>query len=53
MPWDRKRLSGHVEIIQLILGVTDKYGFCIKNYNIVLITLANSEDRDEILHNAT
>ena len=25
MPWDRKRLLGHVETIQLILGVTDKY----------------------------
>ena len=24
MPWDRKRLLGHVETIQLILGVTDK-----------------------------
>ena len=24
MPWDRKRLLGYVEIIQLILGVTDK-----------------------------
>ena len=24
MPWDRKRLLGHVEAIQLILGVTDK-----------------------------
>ena len=23
MPWDRKRLLGHVETIQLILGVTD------------------------------
>ena len=25
MPWDRKRLLGYVEIIQFILGVTDKY----------------------------
>ena len=24
MPWDRKRLLGHVETMQLILGVTDK-----------------------------
>ena len=24
MPWDRKRLLGYVEIIQFILGVTDK-----------------------------
>ena len=24
MPWDRKSLLGYVEIIQLILGVTDK-----------------------------
>ena len=24
MPWDRKSLLGHVETIQLILGVTDK-----------------------------
>ena len=23
MPWDRKRLLGYVESIQLILGVTD------------------------------
>ena len=27
MPWDRKRLLGYVEIIQLILGVTDKTPF--------------------------
>ena len=27
MPWDRKRLLGHVETIQLILGVTDKVGY--------------------------
>ena len=25
MPWDRKRLLGYVETIQLILVVTDKY----------------------------
>ena len=25
MPWDRKRLLGHVETIQLILGVTDNW----------------------------
>ena len=24
MPWDRKRLLGYVETIQLILGVADK-----------------------------
>ena len=24
MPWDKKRLLGYVETIQLILGVTDK-----------------------------
>ena len=24
MPWDRERLLGNVETIQLILGVTDK-----------------------------
>ena len=24
MPWDRKRLLGYIETIQLILGVTDK-----------------------------
>ena len=24
MPWDRKRLLGYVETMQLILGVTDK-----------------------------
>ena len=27
MPWDRKRLLGYVETIQLILGVTDKAWF--------------------------
>ena len=27
MPWDRKRLLGYVETIQLILGVTDKICF--------------------------
>ena len=27
MPWDRKRLLGYVETIQLILGVTDKYQY--------------------------
>ena len=39
MPWDRKRLLGYVEIIQLILGVTDRthYGalctvICDKNF---------------------
>ena len=25
MPWDRKRLLGYVETIQLILGKNDKY----------------------------
>ena len=28
MPLDRRRLLGHVETIQLILGVTDKYHRC-------------------------
>ena len=27
MPWDRKRLLGYVETIQLILGVTDKHAY--------------------------
>ena len=27
MPWDRKRLLGYVETIQLILWVTDKASF--------------------------
>ena len=27
MPWDRKRLLGYVETIQLILGVTDKNAY--------------------------
>ena len=27
MPWDRKRLLGYVETIQLILGVTDKFKY--------------------------
>ena len=29
MPWDRKRLLVYAEIIQLILGVTDKYNYFI------------------------
>ena len=29
MPWDRKRLLGYAETIQLILGVTDKASFSI------------------------
>ena len=27
MPWDRKRLLGYVETIQLVLGVTDKIDY--------------------------
>ena len=27
MPWDRKRLLGYVETIQLILGVTDNFKY--------------------------
>ena len=27
MPWDRKRLLGYVETIQLVKGVTDKYDY--------------------------
>ena len=34
MPWDRKRLLGYVEIIQLILGVTDKI-FCMTSLNTI------------------
>ena len=34
MPWDRKRLLGHVETIQLILGVTDKETFYMMVYII-------------------
>ena len=30
MPWDRKRLLGYVETIQLILGVTDKICYMTK-----------------------
>ena len=30
MPWDRKRLLGYVETIQLILGVTDKNRFMLE-----------------------
>ena len=30
MPWDRKRLLGYVETIQLILGVTDKANSDVK-----------------------
>ena len=29
MPWDRKSLLGHVETIQLILGVTDKWFYYV------------------------
>ena len=29
MPWDRKRLLGYVETIQLMLAVTDKYSYRI------------------------
>ena len=36
MPWDRKRLLGYVETIQLILGVTDKAYY-----------VANSMDQDQ------
>ena len=33
MPWDRKRLLGYVETIQLIQGVTDKSLYMFKaNY---------------------
>ena len=34
MPWDRKRLLGYVETIQLILGVTDKhlYNYVLTNH---------------------
>ena len=31
MTWDRKRLLGYVETIQLILGVTDKLSYIV-NY---------------------
>ena len=31
---DRKRLLGYVEIIQFILGVTDKYGFAPPRGNL-------------------
>ena len=27
MPWDRKRLLGYVETIQLIIGETDKFQY--------------------------
>ena len=27
MPWDRKRLLGYAEIIQFILGVTNKFKY--------------------------
>ena len=29
MPWDRKRLLGYVETMQLILGVTDKLKYLV------------------------
>ena len=35
MPWDRKRLLGYVEVIQLILGVTDK---CWYKHIIIIVT---------------
>ena len=36
MPWDRKRLLGYVETIQLILVVTDKH-LCMISFNCVTI----------------
>ena len=38
MPWDRKRLLGCVETIQLILGVADKF---IYRKHVYLFTLSN------------
>ena len=35
MPWDRKRLLGYVETIQLILGVTDKSWYRNKSSKIL------------------
>ena len=36
MPWDRKRLLGYVEIIQLILGVTDKIWNDVKDSDCII-----------------
>ena len=33
MPWDRKRLSGYVETMKLILGVTDKLDYPFDIFN--------------------
>ena len=38
MPWDRKRLLGYVEIIQYIVGVTDKTEYQSKR-NLTVKTL--------------
>ena len=44
MPWDRKRLLGYVETIQLILGVTDKL-YILADY------LSNTKSMDVFKHN--
>ena len=36
MPWDRKRLLGYVETIQLILGVTDKMKYPVYAQNYIV-----------------
>ena len=48
MPWDRKRLLGYVETIQLILGVTDKIDQTISHavqtlYNIIGHTINHTQ----------
>ena len=53
MPWDRKRLLGYVETIQLILGVTDKYIFqatMLKYQKPLKGSFANSDDPSEMPH---
>ena len=49
MPLDRKRLLGHVETIQLILGVTDKSDYSIPVLKVIkdVLNMANSTDPDE------
>ena len=36
MPWDRKRLLGYIETIQLLLGMTDKCAY-ISSFSILCL----------------
>ena len=43
MLWDRKRLLGYVETIQLILGMTDKDKYSDTNKHVLVLTLDTSD----------